>query len=116
MAYVDGFVVPVPKANLARYREFALLSEKIWKEHGALDYKEWVADDVKPGKLTSFPQSVNLKDDEVVVFSWVIYESRQQRDQVMEKVMKDPRMQQDPKQWPFDGQRMIFGGFTPLVG
>ena len=116
MAYVDGFVVPVPKANLARYREFALLSEKIWREHGALDYKEWVADDVKPGKLTSFPQSVNLKDDEVVVFSWVVYESRQQRDQVMEKVMKDPRMQQDPKQWPFDGQRMIFGGFAALVG
>lgn len=116
MAYVDGFVVPVPKANLARYREWALLSEKIWKEHGALDYKEWVADDVKTGKLTSFPQSVNLKDDEVVVFSWVVYESRQHRDRVMENVMKDPRMQQDPKQWPFDGQRMIFGGFAPLVG
>lgn len=116
MAYVDGFVVPVPKANLARYREWALLSEKIWKEHGALDYKEWVADDVKPGKVTSFPQSVNLKDDEVVVFSWVVYESRQHRDRVMENVMKDPRMQQDPKQWPFDGQRMIFGGFAPLVG
>jgi len=116
MAYLDGFVVPVAKANLARYREFALLSEKIWKEYGALDYKEWVADDVKPGKVTSFPQSVNLKDDEVVVFSWVVYESREQRDQIMQKVMKDPRMQQDPKQWPFDGQRMIFGGFAPLVG
>jgi uncharacterized protein YbaA (DUF1428 family) len=116
MSYVDGFVVPVPKANLARYREWALLSEKSWRENGALDYKEWVADDVKPGKVTSFPQSVNLKDDEVVVFSWVLYESRQQRDQVMEKVIKDPRMPQDPKQWPFDGQRMIFGGFAPLVG
>jgi uncharacterized protein YbaA (DUF1428 family) len=75
-----------------------------------------VADDVKPGKLTSFPQAVQLKDDEVVVFSWAIYESRQARDTAMEKIMKDPRMQTDPKDWPFDGQRMIFGGFSPLVG
>jgi uncharacterized protein YbaA (DUF1428 family) len=116
MAYVDGFVIPVPKANLARYREWALLAEQIWKEYGALEYKEWVADDVKPGKVTSFPQSVNLKDDEVVVFSWAVYESRAKRDEIMEKIMKDPRMQTDPKDWPFDGQRMIFGGFAPLVG
>lgn len=116
MAYVDGFIVPVPKANLSRYREWALLAEKIWKEYGALEYKEWVADDVKPGKVTSFPQAVQLKDDELVVFAWVVYESRQQRDQVMEKVMKDPRMQSDPSTWPFDGKRMIFGGFAPLVG
>lgn len=116
MAYVDGFVVPVPKANLGRYREWAELAAKVWKEYGALEYKEWVADDVKPGKVTSFPQAVNLKDDEVVVFSWAIYESRQARDTAMEKIMKDPRMQSDPKEWPFDGQRMIFGGFAPLVG
>jgi uncharacterized protein YbaA (DUF1428 family) len=116
MAYVDLFVVPVPKAKLAKYREWALLGEKIWKEHGVLDYKEWIADDVKPGKVTSLPQSVDLKDDEIVVFSWALYESRQHRDEVMEKVMKDPRMQQDPKDWPFDGQRMIFGGFAPLLG
>jgi uncharacterized protein YbaA (DUF1428 family) len=116
MAYVDGFVVPVPKANLGRYREWAELAAKVWKEYGALDYKEWVADDVKPGKVTSFPQAVQLKDDEVVVFSWAIYESRQARDTAMEKIMKDPRMQTDPKEWPFDGQRMIFGGFAPLVG
>jgi uncharacterized protein YbaA (DUF1428 family) len=116
MAYVDGFVVPVPKANLGRYREWAELAAKVWKEYGALEYKEWVADDVKPGKVTSFPQAVNLKDDEVVVFSWAIYESRQARDTAMEKIMKDPRMQTDPKEWPFDGQRMIFGGFAPLVG
>jgi uncharacterized protein YbaA (DUF1428 family) len=116
MAYVDGFVVPVPKAQLARYREWAELGQKVWKEYGALDYKEWVADDVKPGKLTSFPQSVQLKDDEVVVFSWILYESREQRDQVNEKVMKDPRMQNDPSTWPFDGKRLIFGGFAPLVG
>lgn len=116
MAYVDGFVVPVPKANLGRYREWAELANKVWKEYGALEYKEWVADDVKPGKVTSFPQSVQLKDDEVVVFSWAIFESRQARDTAMEKIMKDPRMQSDPKEWPFDGQRMIFGGFKPLVG
>lgn len=116
MAYVDGFVVPVPKANLGRYREWAELAAKVWKEYGALEYKEWVADDVKPGKVTSFPQAVELKDDEVVVFSWAIYESRQARDTAMEKIMKDPRMQSDPKEWPFDGQRMIFGGFKPLVG
>lgn len=116
MAYVDGFVVPVPKANLGRYREWAELAAKVWKEYGALEYKEWVADDVKPGKVTSFPQAVDLKDDEVVVFSWAIYESRQARDTAMEKIMKDPRMQSDPKEWPFDGQRMIFGGFKPLVG
>jgi uncharacterized protein YbaA (DUF1428 family) len=116
MAYVDGFVVPVPKAQLARYREWAQLGQKVWKEYGALDYKEWVADDVKPGKLTSFPQSVQLKDDEVVVFSWILYESREHRDQVNEKVMKDPRMQNDPSTWPFDGKRMIYGGFAPLVG
>jgi uncharacterized protein YbaA (DUF1428 family) len=116
MAYVDGFVVPVPKANLSRYREWAQLAEKVWKEHGALDYKEWVADDVKPGKLTSFPQAVQLKDDEVVVFAWATYESRQARDEIMEKIMKDPRMESDPSTWPFDGKRMIFGGFTPLVG
>jgi uncharacterized protein YbaA (DUF1428 family) len=116
MAYVDGFVVPVPKANLGRYREWAELAAKVWKEYGALEYKEWVADDVKPGKVTSFPQAVNLKDDEVVIFSWAIYESRQARDTAMEKIMKDPRMQTDPKEWPFDGQRMIFGGFAPLVG
>jgi uncharacterized protein YbaA (DUF1428 family) len=115
MAYVDGFVVPVPKANLSRYREWAELAAKVWKEHGALDYKEWVADDVQPGKLTSFPQAVQLKDDEVVVFAWATYASRQARDAVMAKVMKDPRMQSDPKTWPFDGQRLIFGGFTPLV-
>jgi uncharacterized protein YbaA (DUF1428 family) len=115
MAYVDGFVVPVPKANLSRYREWAQLAAKVWREYGALDYKEWVADDVKPGKLTSFPQAVQLKDDEVVVFSWATYESRQARDSIMEKVMKDPRMQSDPKDWPFDGKRMIFGGFASLV-
>jgi uncharacterized protein YbaA (DUF1428 family) len=116
MAYVDGFVVPVRKADLSRYREFAELGKKVWQEHGALEYKEWIADDVPPGKVTSFPLAVQLKDDEVVVFAWVICESRQKRDEVMQKVMKDPRMQNDSKDWPFDGKRMIFGGFAPLVG
>ena len=116
MAYIDGFVVPVPKANLSRYREWAQLAEKVWREYGAIDYKEWVADDVKTGEHTSFPQAVQLKDDEVVVFAWATYESRQARDEIMEKIMKDPRMQSDPKEWPFDGKRMIFGGFAPLVG
>lgn len=116
MAYIDGFIVPVPKANLSRYREWAQLAEKVWREYGAIDYKEWVAEDVKSGEVTSFPQAVQLKDDEVVVFAWATYESRKARDEIMEKVMKDPRMKSDPKEWPFDGKRMIFGGFAPLVG
>ena len=116
MAYVDGFVLPVPKKNQKAYLKMARLGGKVWREYGALDYKEWVADDVQPGKLTSFPQAVQLKEDEVVVFSWAVYESRQKRDEVMQKVMKDPRMQTDPKDWPFDGKRMIFGGFAPLIG
>src|SRR5687767_2617253 len=115
MAYVDGFVVPVPKANLGRYREWAELAAKVWKECGALDYKEWVADDVKPGKVTSFPQAVDLKDDEVVVFSWIVYESREQRDRINEAVMSDPRLKMDPKTMPFDAMRMFWGGFKVLL-
>jgi len=116
MAYIDGFIVPVPKSKLEEYRAFAREGETIWREYGALDYREWVADDVKPGTLTSFPQSVQLKDDEVVVFSWITYASRADRDAINEKVMKDPRMQKPPSSWPFDGKRMIYGGFAPLVG
>src|SRR5262245_60270984 len=115
MAYIDGFVVPVPKANLGKYREFARLAATVWREYGALEYREWVADDVKPGKLTSFPQSVQLQADETVVFAWITYKSRAHRDEVNAKVMKDPRMQTEPAAWPFDGKRMIFGGFEPLV-
>jgi uncharacterized protein YbaA (DUF1428 family) len=90
---------------------------KVWREHGALDYKECVADDVKPGKWTSFPQSVKLKKDEVVWFSFVVYKNRKQRDRVMAKVMKDKRLasMMDPKAMPFDGKRMIFGGFKVAV-
>src|SRR5437868_9765059 len=92
MAYVDGFVVPVPKANVEAYRSMSEKCGKIWREHGALEFRECIADDVKPGKLTSFPQSVDLREGEIVAFSWIVYESRAQRDQVNDKVMKDPRM------------------------
>ena len=116
MSYIDGFVVPVAKDKLEDYKKLAELAATVWREYGALEYKEWVADDVKPGKLTSFPQSVDLRPDEVVVFSWIVYESRSHRDAVNEKVMQDPRMKTDPSTWPFDGKRMIFGGFAPLLG
>ncbi|BCT91436.1 hypothetical protein LYSHEL_04600 [Lysobacter helvus] len=115
--YVDGFVLAVPEANLAAYRKMARLGGKIWREHGALEYMECVADDVKPGKLTSFPQAVKLKPGEVVVFSWILYKSRAARDRINAKVMADPRLAQfmDPKSLPFDGKRMFFGGFKPIV-
>ncbi len=115
--YVDGFVVPVPKKNLAAYRSMARQAGKLWIEHGALEVRECVADDVKPGKLTSFPQSVLLKDDETVVFSWIVYTSRKARDRVNAKVMADPRMAKmmDPKNVPFDAKRLIFGGFKVML-
>ena len=117
MAYVDGFVVPVPKKKLNAYRAMAKKALKVWREHGAIDFKECVADDVKPGKWTSFPQSVKLKKDETVVFSYIVYKSRAARDRCMAKVMKDPRLasMMDPKNMPFDGKRMIFGGFKVFV-
>jgi len=115
--YIDGFVVPVPKKNLAAYRRMAQKAGRVWKEHGALDFVECVADDVKPGKVTSFPQGVKLKTGEVVVFSWIAYKSRAHRDSVNKKVMADPRLSamMDPKAMPFDGKRMIYGGFKVLV-
>jgi len=117
MRYVDGFVVPVPKKNLAAYRRMAQLGGKVWREHGALEYVECVADDVKPGKHTSFPQSVKLKRGETVVFAYIVYKSRADRDRIMAKVMKDPRLASfmDPKAMPFDGKRMFWGGFKALV-
>lgn len=116
MAYVDGFVVPVPASKLAAYRKLARKAGAIWREYGALEYVECVADDVKPGKLTSFPQSVKLKDGEVVVFAWIVYKSRAQRDKINAKVMKDPRLAgMEPKTLPFDGKRMFFGGFKVMV-
>jgi len=115
--YVDGFVVPVPKKKLVEYRRMAQKAGRVWKEHGALDFVECVADDVKPGKVTSFPQSVKLKTGEVVMFSWIVYKSRAHRDSVNKKVMADPRLKamMDPKAMPFDGKRMIYGGFKVLV-
>jgi uncharacterized protein YbaA (DUF1428 family) len=117
MAYVDGFVLPLPKKNVEVYREIASKCGAIWREHGALQFRECIADDVKPGKLTSFPQSVNLEADETVIFSWIVYESRAHRDEVNDKVMKDPRMAEmmNPASMPFDGKRMIYGGFEVLV-
>jgi uncharacterized protein YbaA (DUF1428 family) len=115
--YVDGFVVPVPRANIEAYRSMSERAGRIWKEYGALQYWECVGDDVKPGKVTSFPQSVQLKDDEVVVFSWILYASRAERDRINEKVMADPRLKDmmDPKTMPFDGARMFWGGFESIV-
>src|SRR5258705_2813456 len=117
MNYVDAVVVPVPKRKLAAYRSLARLSGKVWREHGALEYRECIADDVKPGKRTSFPQSVKLRRNEVVWFSWIVYKSRKDRDRVNAKVMKDPRVasMMNPKNLPFDGKRMFFGGFKVAV-
>lgn len=116
MAYVDGFVVPVPKARLGEYRKLARTACKVWMEHGALDYVECVGDDVPPGKRTSFPRSVKLKEDEVVVFSWIVYRSRAHRDRVNKRVFEDPRMaSMDPKTMPLDARRMFWGGFKPIV-
>jgi len=115
--YVDGFIVPVPAKKVEAYRKLARKAGKIWMEYGALDYTECIADDVKPGKLTSFPQSVKLKKDEVVVFSWISFKSRKQRDSINKKVMSDPRLADmgDSKNLPFDGKRMIWGGFKTMV-
>lgn len=115
--YVDGFVLPIPKKSRAAYTRMARTAGKVWREHGALDYKECMADDVKPGKWTSFPQAVKLKKNEVVWFSYVVYRNRKHRDRVLAKVMKDKRLagMMDPKKLPFDGRRMIYGGFDVVV-
>ena len=115
--YVDGYVVPVPKKKIAAYRRMAQKAGKIWREHGALEFVETVADDVKPGKVTSFPQSVKLKPSETVVFSYIVFKSRKDRDRVNAKVMKDKRLStmMDPKDMPFDAKRMFYGGFRPIV-
>jgi uncharacterized protein YbaA (DUF1428 family) len=115
--YVDGFLVPVPKKNLDAYRRISQKAGKIWREHGALEYRECVAEDVKVGKLTSFPRSVKRKADETVVFAWIVYKSRADRDRINAKVMKDPRLAKmmQPDAMPFDTKRMIFGGFEVFV-
>jgi uncharacterized protein YbaA (DUF1428 family) len=117
MSYVDGFVVPVPKDKLEAYKKMSLACGAVWKEYGALEFRETIGDDVPPGKLTSFPLSVNLQEGELVVFSWITYESRAKRDEINDKVMKDPRVLafMDPANMPFDGKRMIYGGFETIV-
>jgi uncharacterized protein YbaA (DUF1428 family) len=108
MTYVDGFVVAVPKQNLDAYKALARKFGEVWKEHGATAYVECIGDDVPYGKLTSFPRAVQAKDDEIVVFSWIIYRSRAERDQISQKIMADPRLKED---MPFDAKRLIYGGF-----
>jgi uncharacterized protein YbaA (DUF1428 family) len=115
--YVDGFVLPVPKRKVDAYRRMARKAGKVWREHGALEFRECIAEDVKRGKVTSFPQSVKLKKGETVVFSWIVFKSRAQRNRVNAKVMDDPRLadMMDDKDMPFDAKRMIYGGFEVAV-
>lgn len=115
--YVDGFVLPIPNDKVADYKKMAQKAGKVWMEHGALAYVECMGDDVKPGKLTSFPQAVKLKEGETVWFSWIVYKTRKHRDQVMKKVMSDKRITEgmEPGKMPFDGKRMFFGGFKSVV-
>jgi len=115
MPYVDGFVLAVPKANLEAYKEMARLGGQVWMEHGALGYVECIGDDVPVGELTSFPRAVQAKDDEVVVFSWATYPDRKSRDEIMAKVMADPRLNGYSDSMPFDAKRMIFGGFESFI-
>ena len=115
MAYVDGFILAVPKANIERYKDMARKCEPIWREYGAIDYVECIGDDTPYGEVTSFPRSVMAKEDEVVIFSWIVYPSKEVRDNCNKKVMEDPRLD-GMKDMPFDGKRMIYGGFAPFLG
>ena len=115
MTYVDGFLLAVPKAKVDEYKSLAQKASKVWMEYGALSYVETVADDVPYGELTSFPRAVHAKEDEIVVFSWITYKSREDRDRIMAKVMEDPRLKDEMENMPFDGKRMIFGGFKAIV-
>jgi len=115
MSYVDGFIVAVPTAKIEAYKKMAQLGSEVWTDHGALAYVECLADDVPYGELTSFPRAVQAKEDETVVFAWIVYRSREHRDEVNGKVMADPRMKGSMDDAPFDGKRMIFGGFRPFI-
>jgi uncharacterized protein YbaA (DUF1428 family) len=115
MSYVDGFVAAVPTANREAYRKHAADAAAVFKEHGAINCVECWGDDVPDGKVTSFPLAVQRKPDETVVFSWIVWPSRAARDAGMAKIMADPRMQPDANPMPFDGQRLIYGGFEPIV-
>lgn len=113
--YVDGFVIPVPKKNLKEYQRIAKIGAKVWKDHGALEYFECVGDDLKPKFGAPFPKTVKCKPNETVVFSFIVYKSRAQRDKINAKVMKDPRLASMGKEMPFDVKRMNYGGFTTIV-
>jgi uncharacterized protein YbaA (DUF1428 family) len=115
VAYVDGFVTAVPKKNLGAYKKMSRKVGKLWREYGAMAYVECAGDDVPYGKLTSFPRAVKAKDNETVVFSWIIYKSRKQRDAINKKVMADPRLKMAGSKMPFDGTRMIYGGFKTIL-
>ena len=115
MAYVDGFVVAVPRANLDAYKEMARAAGAVWKEYGALSYVECVADDTPYGELTSFPRAVQAQEDEIVIFAWITYPSREVRDEINAKVMEDPRLADSMQNSPFDSKRMIYGGFEPFL-
>jgi uncharacterized protein YbaA (DUF1428 family) len=116
--YVDGFVIPIPKKKLAAYKKMAELGCKVWMDHGALDYKECVAEDLEAPWAMPFTRGIKSKPGETVAFSWIVYKSRKHRDQVNAKVMKDPRLaaSMDPKAMPFDVKRMLYSGFEVMVG
>jgi uncharacterized protein YbaA (DUF1428 family) len=115
MTYVDGFVLAVPKANLDAYKAMARTAGEVWMEYGALSYVECVADDTPYGEVTSFPRSVMATDEEIVIFSWITYPSRAARDDILKKVMADPRLKDSMTNMPFDGKRMIYGGFQAVI-
>lgn len=115
MPYVDGFVLALKKDRVDDYKELAQLAGKVWMEHGALSYVEALGDDVPYGELTSFPRAVQAADDEIVVFSYITYESREARDDIVAKVMADPRLKSTVEEPPFDGKRMIYGGFQSFM-
>ena len=116
MAYVDGFVIAVPKARLDDYKAMAARCMPVWKEHGAIDYVECIGEDVPYGEVTSFPRAVQAKEDEVVIFSWIVYPSKEVREAGNKKAIEDPRLKDMMTNMPFDGKRMIYGGFQPFMG
>lgn len=115
MAYVDGFIVPVPKAKLEVYKEMARTAGDVWMEYGALSYVECIGDDIPYGEMTSFPRSVQATEEETVVFSWITYKDRASRDEILAKVMADPRLAGEDWKQVFDGKRMIYGGFQAFL-
>src|SRR5574342_1323894 len=116
MEYVDGYVLPVPKKNLQAYRRLAQKAGRIWREHGALEFRECVGEDLDVKMGVPFPRRIKLKPGETVLFSWIVFKSRAHRDRVNAKVWKDPRIaKQDPESMPFDAKRMVYGGFEILV-